>query len=267
MIYVKSLAMSFLFQILLFFILFTLSFIGLRMIPGMDMKSLISSSEGAGWLYSEIGLIFGVLAAFTIQAQAKEWDELLSSIRKEVNNLRRLFWLSYHLSSSTDTEKLQKCIRDYLDMVVHEEWKDIDTGRRSPKLESAIRVLQEEVFTFSESNPTYSPTATALVRSIFESREERIFQSAKRIPLLLKATIYVGAFMMIALSCFIGVANIWIDFVFTGSIAFLIILIVMVIEDLEHPYRPGNWHITQEAYHMLLDEMNTLQPISAESRK
>jgi len=69
-------------------------------------------------------------------------------------------------------------------------------------------------------------------------------------------TIYTGAVMMISLSYLIGVSDVWIDFIFTGSIAFLTTLIVMVVEDLEHPYRPGHWHITQDAYKILLDEVS-----------
>lgn len=246
--------MSFFIRTLSIFVIFTVFFVVIRLIPGMDMVSLTAASEGAGWLYSTIGLIFGVFAAFIIQAQAKTWDELLSSIRLEVSNLRRLFWLSYHIGTE-DAQILRDRIHNYLNLIIHEGWKDIDTGNRSPLLESSIRLLQEAVFTLSHNNPTYSMTATNIIRSIFESREERMFQSAKRTPLLLKVTIYVGACMMISLSYFIGVNNIWIDYIFTGSIAFLVILIVMVIKDLEHPYRPGHWHITQDAYRTLLEEV------------
>jgi hypothetical protein len=247
--------MIFIAQTVFIFLVFTILFIGVRLIPGMDMKSLITSSEGAGWLYSELGLIFGVFAAFIIQAQAKKWDELSSSIRQEVSSLRRLFWISSYVSV-TEAESLQESIRMYLKQIIHEEWRDIDKGNRSLPLEASIRSLQEKVIALSSLNPTYSLTVSALVRGIFESHEERMFQSAKRTPLLLKMTIYVGAAMMIGLSYFIGVNNIWIDYIFTGSISFLVILIIMVIRDLEHPYQPGHWHITQDAYCELLEEVN-----------
>lgn len=246
--------MLFFIQSIIYLIVFTVLFIGIRQIPGMSLNSLTSTSEGAGWLYSEIGLIFGVFAAFTIQSQAKKWDDLLSSIRQEIINLRRLFWLSYHLPHDI-AKKLQFSIQEYLGLITNEGWENIDTGNRSESLENSTRFLQEVVFDLPKNAPEYSSTATVIVRSIFESREERIFQSSKRTPLLLKATIYTGAGLMIVLSYFIGVSNFWIDYLFTGSIFFLTILIVMVIEDLEHPYRPGHWHITQDAYRKLLKEV------------
>jgi len=247
--------MLFLIQTISFFVAFTVIFICVRLIPFMNLVSLTAYTNGVGWLYSAISLIFGVLAAFTVQAQATKWDSLLRATREEVNGLKRLFWLSYHLPVP-QAKKLRASIRSYLERVIHEGWKDIDTGRRSHPLEAAIRSLQEDVFALSRRTPVYSSTAIALVRSIFESREERMFQSAKRTPLLLKATIYTGAIMMIVLSYFIGVPDAWIDFIFTGSISFLVILIATVIEDLEHPYRPGHWHITQDAYRRLLEEVN-----------
>lgn len=248
--------MPFIIQTILIFVLFSAAYFGVRHIPGMDLRSLKLTSDSAGWLYSEIGLIFGVFAAFTIQAQAREWDELLRAIREEVNSLRRLLWLSYSLPAEK-AQRVNISIFNYLDHIVHEGWKDIDSGLRSPQLEASIRLLQEEVFDLFHNNPSYAPTAASLIRSIFESREERMFYSAKRTPTLLKGTIYMGGLMMIVLSYFIGVSNIWIDYIFTGSIALLIILIALVIEDLEHPYRPGHWHITQDAYQSLLEEVRT----------
>lgn len=248
--------MLFYLQTFLFFLVFSALFAVVRILPGMNLVSLEQYNGGVGWLYSAIGLIFGVLAAFTIQTQAQKWDELLRAIRTEVNGLRRLFWLSFHLSPAQGT-LLRRDMCNYLDSVIHEGWKDIDIGRRSHVLEDAIRKLQENVFLISRKTPVYSSTAIGIARSIFESREERMFQSARRTPLLLKATIYVGAIFMILLSYFIGVTNIWIDYIFTGSIAFLTILIVTVIQDLEHPYRPGHWHITQEAYRILLAEIQS----------
>lgn len=246
--------MLFIIRSIIYLIVFTVLFIGIRQIPGMSLNSLTSTSEGIGWLYSEIGLIFGVLAAFTIQSQAKKWDDLLSSIRQEIINLRRLFWLSYHLPPDV-AKKLQLSIQEYLGLITNEGWKKIDNGSRSENIENSIHFLQEVVFNLPKNTPEYSSTATAIIRGIFESREERIFQSSKRTPLLLKVTIYSGATLMIVLSYFIGVSNFWIDYLFTGSIFLLTVLIVMVIEDLEHPYRPGHWHITQDPYRKLLKEV------------
>lgn len=242
-------------QSVLFLIFITILFVSIRLMPGINSASLISTSEGVGWLYSEIGLIFGIFAAFTIQAQAKKWDDLSSSIRQEVINLRRLFWLSNHLPTEVG-KRLQLGIQEYLGLVMHEGWKNIDTGDRSLSLENSIHFLQEIIFDLPKTAPEYSSTAITIIREIFESREERIFQSSKRTPILLKVTIYTGAIMMVILSYLIGVSNFWIDYIFTGSIAFLTALIIMVIEDLEHPYRPGHWHITQEAYKILLNEVS-----------
>jgi len=242
-------------QSILFLIFITVLFVCVRLIPGINSLTLVATSEGIGWLYSEIGLIFGIFAAFTIQAQAKKWDDLISSIRQEVISLRRLFWLSNHLPPEVG-KKLQLGIQEYLGLVIHEGWKNIDTGDRSTGLENSIHFLQEVVFDLPKTAPEYFSTAIAIIRGIFESRENRIFQSSKRTSLLLKVTIYTGAIMMIVLSYFIGVSNFWIDYIFTGSIAFLVTLIIMVVEDLEHPYRPGHWHITQDAYQKLLNEVS-----------
>ena len=58
--------------------------------------------------------------------------------------------------------------------------------------------------------------------------------------------------LTIALSLFIGVRDVWLDYIFTGSIATLAFTIYTVIQDLNQPLRPGGWHLTTRDYERLL---------------
>jgi hypothetical protein len=63
--------------------------------------------------------------------------------------------------------------------------------------------------------------------------------------------------MVIFLSLFIAVENIYLDYIFTMSIALLGFLVFTVIEDLNQPFRPGSWHITNKEYRILLKRVET----------
>jgi hypothetical protein len=89
-----------------------------------------------------------------------------------------------------------------------------------------------------------------------QARNNRLRHGLSHVPSLLRFTISTATFLLIVLSFFVAVANPILDYVFTLSIGLLAFLIAMVIEDLDHPYRPGNWHLNKNIYKKLLAEMN-----------
>ena len=62
---------------------------------------------------------------------------------------------------------------------------------------------------------------------------------------------------MICLSLFIGVKNIWLDYTYTMSVSMLAYVILLVIDDLDHPLIPGGWHLTPGPYQKLLEEISS----------
>jgi hypothetical protein len=52
----------------------------------IDLRDL----GGIPWLYSAICLIFSILAAFTIQKEWENWNELVTAIKGEVGVVREL---------------------------------------------------------------------------------------------------------------------------------------------------------------------------------
>lgn len=54
--------------------------------------------------------------------------------------------------------------------------------------------------------------------------------------------------MVILLSLFIGVKHLWLEYLFTLSRALLAYVVFLVIDDVDHPPRPGMWHITANRY-------------------
>src|SRR5664279_2609834 len=95
-----------------------------------------------------------------------------------------------------------------------------------------------------------SPHRAESVHNIFlvllENRSNRMHYGTGKLPLLLYILIGVSTILVIFLSLFIAVPNLWFDYIFTLSIGLLSFLIITVIEDLNHPFRPGIWHLTKE---------------------
>lgn len=65
----------------------------------------------------------------------------------------------------------------------------------------------------------------------------------------------VRAGLVIVLSLFVGVKHLWLDYLFTLSIAMLANVVYLVIDDLDDPLRPGIWHVTSKRYERLLAQL------------
>jgi hypothetical protein len=124
-------------------------------------------------------------------------------------------------------------------------------------MESIFDSLSSNIFEVSSSLPQLTGISFALFSRIMDSRSKRLLLSSQRMPELLGSTLKFGAFLLIGLSLFIGVKNVWLAYAFTGSIACLAYAVFLVITDLDHPLRPGSWHVTTKDYQDLLDRIKT----------
>ena len=89
------------------FISFSGLFLMLRIYEGSNIFNLnvfgteIADLGGVPWLYSVVGIIFSVLAAFIIQNEWQQWSNLVAAVRGEVQGLEQLWHCANHLPEDT----------------------------------------------------------------------------------------------------------------------------------------------------------------------
>lgn len=216
-----------------------------------NTRLLLQNADGLPWLYSVVGTVFGMLAAFAIQKEWNEWNALSDAVRGEVDGLEKLY-----LWSSNFPEKIRDAIhrdiKKYLSIVIKEGWQYSERGEKSRELDDAIGELNASIYCIIDEAPQLMPTAFALLSVVFNHRSARLQHSAEHMPPLLRNTLRFAAFLLIGLSMFIPIWNIWLAFIFTASIASLAFAIFLVLTDLDNPLKPGDWHITTKDYEALL---------------
>ncbi len=248
--------MHFFLRVFLFVLVFSCVFTSVRLSGVVDITTLLDNLNGVSWLYSTIGLIFGIVSAFIIQTEWDKWDRLHTAVREEVGSLRQLLLLARHFPDKIERE-IEKIIGEYLNLLIHKEWEDLDKGKKSQAIEKTVYDMQEILFNLPSDVAHHSDQSFTIFAKILTRREDRLHYSAKRLPVMLKTTIIFATSLIIGLSLFIGVKSILLDYMFTMGIALLAFLIYTVIADLEHPLRPGNWHITTDEYKDLLNQIKS----------
>jgi uncharacterized protein YbaR (Trm112 family) len=242
-------------KLLPFLVIFSTVFYFIRTNDIYNTRVLLTDIGGIPWLYAVIGTVFGMLAGFAIQKEWEEWNALTDAVRGEVDGLEKLFLWSSNFPENIKN-KIHADIKNYLSLIIREGWQYSEKGEKSQEVEDIISELNTDIYRIFDEAPQLMPTSFALLSVILGHRSARLQHSSEHMPPLLKDTLQFSAFLLIALSMFIAVKNIWLAFFFTASIASLAYSIFLVLTDLDNPLKPGDWHITTKDYKALLEKLS-----------
>jgi len=230
-------------KLVVFFIIFNILFFG------------IQNDSSLPWLFSAIELIFSIISGFIIQSKWSTWNELIDATHEELSSLRELHVLSHHFPKPIYKDVNKKII-NYLTLILQEAKRKTDIDERSQEIDNAIFQLEEVIFSIDYSeHPNIGSMSFDLVRKSMEYREKRLRNILHRLPLGVKIFIIFATFSSIFSSLFIGVTSLVYDYLFTSIIALLAYGIYLLIDDLDHPYRPGPWHLSMKGYKKVLKEI------------
>jgi hypothetical protein len=238
-----------------FFIIYNILFFSIRALNLLPPAKLIENNSSIPWLFSAIELIFSIISGFIIQSKWETWNALIDATHEEISSLRELHILSHHFSQSVH-EKIRDKICNYLNVLLSEAKISHTMDQRSEEVDKAIFELEETIFSIDYSeHPNIGSMAFDLVRKCMENREKRLQNILHRLPLGVKIFISFATFSSIFSSLFIGVTSLFYDYLFTSIIALLAYGIYLLIDDLDNPYRPGQWHLSMNVYRKVLEEI------------
>jgi hypothetical protein len=246
--------MKFTIKIILFTILYTLVFFWFHDSDFYNKKLLLAELGGIPWLYSTIGVLFSILVGFIIQKEWENWNNLVDAVSGEVNTLREMWLWSRYLPLETK-EVFNVSIKSYLTEMSEDGLYKSEQKIMSVQVEKSISVLETAMFDMFKNQPKIAANTFSFFTKLIELRLERVRYSSHHVPLTIKRIIIFATALIICLSLFIGVKNIWLDYIFTISVSVLACAIFLVIDDLDNPLIPGGWHLTPKPYKKLLEEI------------
>ncbi len=223
----------------------------LNLLPSLNLPNNLNSIP---WLFSAISLIFSVISGFVIQSKWYTWDGLIDAIRGELSSFRQLHIMAHHFPDEI-TASIRQQICHYLEVFIDESCKQQNLGSRSVQIENALYDLEDTIFNARKADPESGAMAFAILRNCMSYRERRLQNSAHKLPLGIRVFMITATIAMISSSLFIGVDTLIYDYIFTLVIGLLSYGIYLLIDDLDHPYRPGDWHLKADEYEELFDEI------------
>lgn len=242
-------------RLVVFVIIFSLVFFAIRMFNLLPSDKLTQNIASLPWLFSAISVIFSIISGFVIQSKWHVWDELTDATHGEVSAFRQLHIMAHHFPLDIQL-LIHTRIQTYLQLIIAESAMHLYLDTRSINVDNALYQLEDTIFTARKKDPESATMAFTILKEAMDYRERRIQSSAHILPTGVKIYIMTATFLMIFSSLFIGVDTVSYDYLFTLMIGILSYGIYLLIDDLDHPYRPGQWHLKVDAYAELLKEIN-----------
>lgn len=242
-------------KLLIFIIVFNILFFGIRVLTLQHTLLLTNENGTLTTLFSAIILIFSIISGFIIQSKWNTWNSLIDATHEELTSLRELHMLSHHFSKQVH-ERIKGHIVTYLSSIIEEANKSMHLDQRSEHVDRALFELEETIFGIDYTqHSNIGAMSFDLVRKCIENREKRLQNILHRLPEGVRIFIFFATFTSIFTSLFITITSTAYDYLYTAILALLVYGIYLLIDDLDHPYRPGQWHLSMNGYKDVLREI------------
>jgi len=251
-------ARSVVIKLVLFIVGFTLLFWVVRLSGILPQSALIADLRSIPVLFGAGNLIFSIISGFIIQSQWRKWDILMDATRGEVSTLRQLFVVAHHFPVK-ERNDIRFHIYYYLDtyIKINTNGKGKNIPFRSTEIDDALVRVEDTMFAVSKRYSDVGNFAFTYLTRAMEYREIKLQSSVNQLPLPIRVFLLFATATVIIGSLFLPFNDLLFNYYFTLVVASLAFGIIMIVDDFDHPFRPGIYYLSVDAYRDLRKEIKT----------
>lgn len=204
----------------------------------VELSTLESHHQVAGFIYAVVGVLYAVLLAFVVITVWERFEETVTRVAQEANELGDLYRSAEAFPEATRGRMRERIVR-YARLVIEEEWPAMARGTASPAAWEAFdevwRVyLRTEPGDAAES--IWYAESLDRLEELSDDRRLRLLNVRSRVRGAMWATLLLGGAITIAFSYLFGTRYLWAQTVMVGALSGLIALIFFLILALDNPF-------------------------------
>lgn len=223
------------FLIAALFIAFT--FCGILFVRKMlDSQVLRKNHEAIGFVFTNLGVLYGVLVAFTVINVQQRFEKLKEVTQMEASYLGQLYADS-QVFSENDRNQLHNSLKIYAQSVLSEEWNGMaDIGKANPITNNALKNIWN---TYYSIDPQGNKQQAWYVESInklnllVNARYARLLGSRNSLSGEIWALLIFGGLIMIAFTWFFGMDSLATHLLISSILALTIAFLLFIIYSLD----------------------------------
>jgi len=216
-----------------------LSLLGLLLVRRLVPTQLLAEhNEVAGFIYTVIGAVYGVLLAFVVLVVWQQHIDAQADAAREAGLLADVYRDANVLPDSVAVQ-LRSRIEAYAQSVATDEWPLLAAGQAS----SQSRERLHAVWTLVRAYTPESAAETAWYAEILErladagdARQQRLHNADSSLPALVWIVLLFGAAVTIGFSLMFGARHYVLHLTMVFALAGLIGMVLVLIASLDKPY-------------------------------
>jgi hypothetical protein len=209
-------------------------------------------NDVAGFIISVVGVIYAVLLAFIAVAVWADFNKAEGIVEREASLAGDIFVDALNTPDPVGGE-IRQHLRDYVELVVQDEWPALKAGKISLRAQAALRKLHEAVFRSADRGPVFQEILGRL-NSLYDARRQRLFEANQGMQSVAWFVVIVGGVLTVGFTYFFGAPSRGLHLAMTGVLAASIALVIILIIAFDYPFRGGT-SITSDPFVRVLQDM------------
>lgn len=204
----------------------------------IDLKTLNSYHEVAGYFLSIIGTLYAVLLGFVIVDAMNNLQNARMVAEQEANSLCNIYLVSEGLSKGC-RDRLRFACSKYADAVINEEWRTMKLGESSPEAVVALMGLWTTAARYQPLNVGQEgvhQTILSEITTLSDNRRDRLVNSAHGVAPLMWAVLILGGVFTVVFTYFFGAASVGAQIVMTVIVSITLSLNVFLVFVFGYPF-------------------------------
>jgi hypothetical protein len=209
----------------------------------VGVERLVQNNEIAGFKFATVGVIYAVLLAFTVIVVWEKFSAAETAVDQEAAAIAALF--RYADGGEPAAVRLREAIATYGKTAVEIEWPAMAAQGESHETTEALSVVYAAALALNRSDTRDTADMSEVftqIDHITASRRLRLHLATGLVPGVVWLSLFSGAILTVAFTLFFGSENLPAQMMMTGILAALVLLGLVVIISIDHPFT-GPVHI------------------------
>jgi len=213
-----------------------------------------------GHVIGTFGVFFGILLALVAVSVYENYSDTREAALHEAGQITALYRGTTGLPDEV-AEPLQETIKEYLRVVIEEDWPDQRRGELPGASLELVDELEAEIHEYDPEGLQQLAEFQQLLATFddfVETRRVRIDATALELPTLFWIAIWVGAAVNAVLIGLIIVKSRRLHLVLAGMLALFIGLVMFTTADMDLPYQ-GALAVNSGAFERVVDQVERME--------
>lgn len=216
----------------------------------------MEQNEVAGFFIAVLGVVYGVLLAFAVILVWEQFEDARSTAEREANELGDIYHLAIGLSEPARSE-IQAASLEYADIVMHEEWREMEHRRESVPAWRALGQMWAPIWQYTPADAREEAIYSEMIQRLDElndARRMRLLASRSHIPPLIWGVLIGGGVVTVLFTYFFGLRNPRAQMAMTGLYVASIGFVLFLVAAIDNPFT-GAVSIKPEALELVLNRI------------